>query len=128
MFFKGIIGGLGEVKSVEVVGLGKEYTIYCKGLEGLELGESIGVNGVCESIIGVEGWSFKVYASSETLSLTNLEDLRVGDWVNLERPMRMGVGLVGILFKGILMDLVGLRRRRKKDWIIGFGLGVGGRY
>ena len=112
--FQGIIEEVGEVRGIEVKGFGKEYAIYCEGLGGLELGESMGVNGVCESIIGVEGWSFKVYASSETLSLTNLEDLRVGDWVNLERPMRMGMGISGHLVQGHI-DGFGWVKEKKKE-------------
>ncbi len=76
-------------------------------LEDTRLGDSIAVNGCCLTVVdlGADGqWSADVV--DETLSRTNLGDLRPGDTVNLERPLRFDGRLGGHLVQGHV-DAVG---------------------
>ncbi len=67
---------------------------------GAELGDSVAVNGCCLTVVevGAGWWSADVV--DETLSRTNLGDLRPGDPVNLERPVRLSDRLGGHLVQG----------------------------
>src|SRR5919197_2498425 len=66
----------------------------------LERGGSIAVNGVCLTVTGVEGATFFADVVPETLRRTNLGELRPGDQVNLELPLRLEQGLDGHLVQG----------------------------
>lgn len=64
------------------------------------LGESVAINGCCLTVVDLAGpvWSFQ--AGSETLSKTNLGDLRTGSPVNLERALPSGARLGGHFVQG----------------------------
>ncbi len=66
----------------------------------LSLGESVSVDGACLTVTLIQGDSFRVDASSETLSRTTLGDRRVGDRLHLERAMRLNDRLGGHLVSG----------------------------
>jgi riboflavin synthase len=68
--------------------------------DGCAIGDSVAINGCCLTVIGIEGplWTFE--AGAETLSKTNLGRLRVGDAVNLERPLPAGGRLGGHFVQG----------------------------
>ena len=68
--------------------------------QDLKIGESIAINGVCQTILKIESKSIEFYASKETLTITNLEGLVVGDKVNVERAMVYGSRVNGHLVSG----------------------------
>jgi riboflavin synthase len=55
--------------------------------DALEIGESIAINGACLTLLSAENGCMAFDVSPETLNLTNLGNLKVGDSVNLERAM-----------------------------------------
>jgi len=69
-------------------------------LDGLRLGDSVAVNGACLTAVAIDDDGFAVDAVAETLRRTSLGELRPGDRVNLERPMRLGDRLDGHLVQG----------------------------
>ena len=69
-------------------------------LDGLDLGGSIAVNGVCLTVVNLDHDSFSVDVMPETLKRTNLGLLRVGSEVNLERPLTLEKPLGGHLVQG----------------------------
>jgi riboflavin synthase len=71
-----------------------------KVLADAEVGSSIAVSGVCLTVVAVEPGRFSVDAVPETLSRTILGELRVGDPVNLERPLTLEQRLGGHLVQG----------------------------
>ncbi|CAB1101620.1 unnamed protein product [Ectocarpus sp. CCAP 1310/34] len=96
--FSGIVEEMGSVASLvknEKVklwdgseGAGVELTVKANTvLEGATEGCSIAVNGVCLTVTSFNGDEFKVGLAPETLRRSNLEDLRAGDEVNLERAL-----------------------------------------
>lgn len=67
---------------------------------GLDVGGSVCVSGTCLSAVAVnEGW-FRADLSEETVHRTTLAELRSGDRVNLELPLRVGDPLDGHLVQG----------------------------
>jgi riboflavin synthase len=99
--FTGLIEGIGKVAKVEPRGKDKRLCIESSfDLPGLEIGESISVDGVCLTVVTWERRTFTVDVSQETLSRSNLEQRRVGDHVNLERALRLGDRLGGHLVNG----------------------------
>jgi len=99
--FTGIILGQGEIRAVQNMGKETRLTIkpFCE-LTDYVLGESIATNGVCLTVedFGVD-W-FTVYASAETMGLTNLGKLKSGSKLNLERALAMGDRLGGHIVSG----------------------------
>jgi riboflavin synthase len=66
----------------------------------LGLGESIAVSGVCLTVVAYAAGCFDADVSRETLGLTTLGSLAVGDAVNLEAALRVGDPLGGHLMSG----------------------------
>jgi len=99
--FTGIVE---EVGKVTLAPRGKLVIAASQVLQGIELGGSIAVNGVCLTIADIGANSFSVDIMPETLKRTNLGLLRAGDGVNLERPLALGGGLGGHLVQGHIDD------------------------
>ncbi len=68
--------------------------------QGMALGQSMAVNGVCLTVTSFDSSSFSVDVMPETLSRTNLGGLLPGDRVNLERPLALGGQVGGHLVQG----------------------------
>lgn len=100
--FTGIIEGVGRLSATERVGGDVRLTVQVGSLpfEAVQMGESIAVNGVCLTVVAFDTGSFVADASNETLALTTLGALHVGDAVNLERAMRPTDRLGGHLVSG----------------------------
>ncbi len=95
--FTGIVEEVGKVSSVRS---GNLVIAASDVLQGMELGGSINVNGVCLTITRFNTSSFSVDIMSETLKRSNLGLLSAGDRVNLERPLALGGRLGGHLVQG----------------------------
>jgi len=100
--FTGIIEGVGRLAALERRGGDVRLTVEVGSLpfDAVQLGESIAVNGVCLTVIEFDASSFAADASNETLALTTLGALNVGDTLNLERAMRPTDRLGGHLVSG----------------------------
>ncbi len=86
--FTGIVEGMGRVSSVAHGEGNRRLTIAAdKVLDGMEIGDSIAVNGVCLTAVATAPDMVDVTAVAETLERTNLGSLEQGTLVNLERPM-----------------------------------------
>ncbi len=90
--FTGLIEELGFIIALQ----GKSLKIRCHSVQdGLVLGDSIAVNGVCLTIINYSPQSIDAEVMPVTLETTNLGVLRPGASVNLERAMRLGGDRLG---------------------------------
>jgi len=85
--FTGIIEEMGRVERIDHKGKGGRLTIY-GGWKDLRRGESIAVNGLCLTVVENRKGSFTMDLTPETLRRSTLGDLKPGDPVNLERPLR----------------------------------------
>ncbi|HEX9208697.1 MAG TPA: riboflavin synthase [Steroidobacteraceae bacterium] len=95
--FTGIVQGVGTVRALEPHG-GDVTIVLDTGsvaLEGIELGGSIAVSGVCLTATRFDRSSFAADVSRETLSLTTLGQWQVGTRVNLEKALLAGQALGG---------------------------------
>jgi len=99
--FTGIVEEAGSVTSAQS---GRLVIAADRVLQGMEPGSSISVNGVCLTVAEFDAGSFSVDVMAETLQRTNLGSLRVGDKVNLERPLALGGQLGGHLVQGHVDD------------------------
>lgn len=113
--FTGIIEEIGIVKSIK----GKVITIEAnKIFDDLKLGDSVAVNGTCLTVSSFEGKTFpKIFnadITSETLSRTNLGDLKSGFKVNLERALTLNGRLGGHIVSGHI-DGVGIIKNISKN-------------
>ncbi len=95
--FTGIIEEIGTIKTFNDA---KLQVICRKVLEGTNLGDSIAINGVCQTVVEMQPDSFTVQVSNETLSVTTLGTLKQGDKVNLERALTLSSRLGGHLVSG----------------------------
>ncbi len=112
--FTGIISELGKISRVEEKD-GKVMTVNCyKTLDRLEIGDSIAINGACQTAIRIDQKSFSYYSSKETLALTNLNDLKTGSLVNLERPISINSLLDGHIVQGHV-DGTGILNKIQKE-------------
>ncbi len=87
--FTGLVETVGILRAVRRRASGTRMTIE-SDLEGLELGESIAVDGVCQTIAEIEGNRFSCDVLLETLRVSTLADVRVGARMNLERAVSHG--------------------------------------
>jgi len=108
--FTGIIEELGVVRGIRSRSGGMRLSIAGKVvLEEMKIGDSISVNGACLTVVEIDDTIFSADVSRETLDRSTLGRLRIGDRVNLERPMRLSDRLGGHLVSGHV-DGVGVIR------------------
>ncbi len=114
--FTGLIGGVGRLAAREPRGGDMRLTVGVGTLpfDDVALGESIGVNGVCLTVVDFDATSFAVDASNETLALTTLGSVAIGAALNLERAMLPTDRLGGHLVSGHV-DGLGHAVRRWDD-------------
>lgn len=99
--FTGLIQSKGKI--LQISAQGKESRLHIQPLvpfQGYQAGESIAVNGVCLTVESFTADSFNAYASAETLSCSNLSQIKTGSEVNLERALRVGESLGGHIVSG----------------------------
>jgi len=98
--FTGIIEDLGIVEALEQENTNLHLTIKSKLASELKIDQSVSHNGVCLTVIDLSASSYTVTAIKETLDKTNLNSLKVGDLVNLERGLKLGDRLDGHMVQG----------------------------
>jgi riboflavin synthase len=98
--FTGIIEDLGVVEALEQENTNLHLTINSKLASELKIDQSVSHNGVCLTVIDLSSSSYTVTAIKETLDKTNLNSLKVGDRVNLERGLKLGDRLDGHMVQG----------------------------
>jgi riboflavin synthase len=99
--FTGIIEELGRVRSFERRGNDGRIVIEAKTVtEDTKDGDSIAVNGVCLTALGVQSGSFYADCSRETLERSTLGKLKPGSSVNLERAVTPSTRLGGHIVQG----------------------------
>ncbi len=99
--FTGLVEGIGEIEALKPGGGETRLSVRPRfKMEHVALGESIAVNGVCLTVESFASGVFTAYASAETLSRSNLGQLRRGSPVNLERALRLQDRLGGHIVSG----------------------------
>lgn len=104
--FTGIIEEIGVIKGIERTSKSCKLTINAeKIIDDCKIGDSIAVNGACLTVTGRSNNSFTADVMAETLRRTNLEYLKIGDKVNLERSLRPSDRFGGHIVAGHVDDV-----------------------
>ncbi len=99
--FSGIVEAVGSVREIEKRGELVRLTVGAeRALEGLELGDSLAINGTCLTVVQRDADGCSVELAPETLRRTNLGQRARGDAVNLERSLAVGDRLGGHFVQG----------------------------
>ena len=88
--FTGIIEHMGEVISLQKEAENLHILMRTPITQELKIDQSVAHNGVCLTVVAIEGDVYTVTVIQESLQKTNLGDLQVGDQVNIERCMKVG--------------------------------------
>lgn len=113
--FTGIIEELGKIKSIRRGA--NQFVIEIIAPElipGIQVGDSVAVNGICLTATGKTGNSFAVDVMPETVAKTDLSDLKPGQMVNLERALTLASRLGGHMVAGHV-DGVGVIRSKSQQ-------------
>ena len=98
--FTGIIETLGEVTRLEKEDTNLHITLKSDITNELKIDQSLAHNGVCLTVVAIDGDEYTVTAIKETIDKSNIGDLKVNDLVNLERAMKLGARLDGHIVQG----------------------------
>ena len=98
--FSGIIEGLARVVAVKREEENVHFTLSCDFASELTIDQSIAHNGVCLTVVSLDGDTYTVTAMKETLDRSNLGLLKEGDEVNVERSMMINGRLDGHIVQG----------------------------
>ena len=98
--FTGIVETFGEVIALKREQDNLDLQIRSNFTNELKIDQSVAHNGVCLTVVAINNDVYTVTAIKETLNKTNLNDLQVGDLVNLERGMKVGDRLDGHIVQG----------------------------
>ncbi len=85
--FTGITETLAKVEKIEKENTNVHFTFTSDITGELKIDQSVAHNGVCLTVVKIDGNNYTVTAIDETLKRTNLGELKTGDLVNLERCM-----------------------------------------
>jgi len=114
--FTGIIEEIGKIEEISKHGPNLKLKIKASKIPSdLKVGDSININGACQTVIGTDSDSFTVEAVEETVRRTNLGQLKRNDLVNLERSLRFSDRLGGHLVTGHIDCLGKVKSIAKKD-------------
>ena len=98
--FSGIIEEFATVTNIRHDRENIDLTLTCSFVNELKIDQSVAHNGVCLTVVAIDGNQYTVTAMQETLDRSNLGLLKVGDRVNVERSMLMNGRLDGHIVQG----------------------------
>jgi riboflavin synthase len=119
--FTGIVEEAGQVEQIRAGKRSTELTVRTRKIgRSLHVGNSVAVNGACLTVVAARLGVLKFDVLNETLQRTNLELVRRGSLVNLERPLRADARLDGHFVLGHVDARGKVRRfdREGKDYVL----------
>jgi len=105
--FTGIIETLGIIKDLKKENDNLHITVLSTITNELKIDQSVAHNGVCLTVVAINNAEYTVTAIKETILKTNLGGWNTGDFINLERAMRLGDRLDGHIVQGHV-DQIGI--------------------
>lgn len=123
--FTGIIEDLGTISKLEKDGGNLHITMRTSITKELKIDQSVAHNGVCLTVVNIEGDTYTVTAIQETLDKSNLGMLKVNHFVNIERAMKLGERLDGHIVQGHVDETATCTNVIEKDgsWVYTFEYG-----
>lgn len=98
--FSGIVEEMATIVAIEKNQGNIDFTLKCSFVDQLAIDQSVAHNGVCLTVVAIKNGCYTVTAMKETLDRSNLELLKIGDHVNVERSMLMNGRLDGHIVQG----------------------------
>ena len=98
--FTGIIENLAKIISINKSKSNLDITLSSSLTSEFKIDQSISHNGICLTIINIDGNNYTVTAIEETINKTTINSWKKGDSVNLERAMKLGDRLDGHMIQG----------------------------
>lgn len=98
--FSGIVEEMATLVALRNDKENVDFTLTCSFTNELKIDQSVSHNGVCLTVVNIDGDKYTVTAMKETLEHSNLGLLKVGDKVNVERSMLMNGRLDGHIVQG----------------------------
>lgn len=98
--FTGIVEAMGRVKNIQREAGNAHFEIEAPFVDELKIDQSVAHNGACLTVVKIMNGIYTVTAIDETLKRTNLGSLNPGDYVNIERCMKLGERLDGHIVQG----------------------------
>ena len=125
--FTGIIETLGSIVKIENHGSNVHFDIQSPITHELKIDQSVAHNGVCLTVVAVDGDVYRVTAIDETLKKTNLKSWAVGKKVNLERCMPANGRFDGHIVQGHVDQIGKVERIQEEDgsWLFDFSFDPG---
>ena len=97
--FTGLIEKIAKIENIALSSLGAKIS-FKTDFDNVKIGDSIAINGVCLTMTSINNNLYCADVMKETLSLTNLKNLKTGDEINLERAMKLSDRLDGHIVSG----------------------------
>lgn len=117
--FTGIVEEIGTITHIKNGVKSSKLIINCnKVLEKTEIGDSICTNGVCLTVTNINKGTFEADVMSETIRKSNLNTLKIGSKVNLERALSLSTRLGGHLVSGHIDGTGYIKDLKKEDTAI----------
>ena len=113
--FSGIVEEMATVVAIKHDRENIDLTLKCSFTSELKIDQSISHNGVCLTVVNINGDTYTVTAMKETLDRSNLGLLHVGDHVNIERSMLMNGRLDGHIVQGHVDETAKCIRKEDAD-------------
>lgn len=115
ILFTGLVEEKGTIESVsESSGTADIKVRAATVSQDAEMGASVAINGCCLTVVAMDGEILTFQAGTETLSRTNLGELKTGSPVNLERALKAGDRMGGHYVSGHV-DAIGIVDERNED-------------
>lgn len=123
--FTGLIESIGKINSIIKKGNSKIFEISTTGfLKDIKIGDSIAIDGVCQTVTKIVRNRFSFTSVEETLRVTKFDTLRIGYFVNLEKALKADSRLGGHYVLGHIDTTAKIESLRKEgnNWLLSFSL------
>ena len=112
--FNGIIFKQGKIKRISKRKKGINIFVYSKlKISKKDIGMSIACDGACLTLININNKLMEFYLSNETIKRSKFNEIRVGDIINIETPLKFGKQISGHIIQGHI-DCIGIISSIKK--------------
>jgi riboflavin synthase len=120
--FTGIIETVGKIINLEKEGTNVHFDVFSSFTQNLQIDQSVSHDGVCLTVVALEGEVYKVTAIDETLQKTNLYQWDKGTLINLERCMPANGRFDGHIVQGHVDQTGRVERIESKNgsWVFDF--------
>ena len=119
--FTGLVQEIGHLRTIEKKGNFQRLQVEATSImEFLSIGDSVAINGVCQTIVDLGQDRFSVECVAETLARTTLSAVEIGQPVNLEPALRLSDRLGGHFVQGHIDDVGYLQTiiEKNNEWSI----------